>query len=48
MKRLTAWLTVMLLLFAVITCSAAGGFTCEYTPKSEKGSIVLYRYFELE
>ena len=39
MKRLTAWLTVMLLLFAGLHCSAAGGFTCEYSPKSEKGSL---------
>ena len=40
MKRRIACLTVMLLLlFAGIRCSAAGGFTCEYTPKSERGSL---------
>lgn len=39
MKRLAAILPLMLLLFSVIPCKAAGDFYCEYTPKSEKSSL---------
>ena len=39
MKRITACLIVLLMLFVGIPCSAAGGFYCEYTPKSEKSTV---------
>ncbi|MBQ6336637.1 MAG: hypothetical protein IJI50_05330 [Ruminococcus sp.] len=39
MKRIAAWMIVLLMLFVGIPCSAAGGFYCEYTPKSEKSTV---------
>lgn len=39
MKRITACLIVLLMVFVGVPCSAAGGFYCEYTPKSEKSTV---------
>lgn len=43
MRKTTARLimipAVILLLFLRFSCAAAGGFTCEYVPKAEKGSL---------
>ena len=39
MKRITAWMIVLLTVFIGIPCSAASGFYCEYTPKSEKSTV---------
>ena len=45
MKRIVAVLTVLLLLFAGIRCSASSGFYCEYTPKSERSSLFYIDIF---
>lgn len=39
MKRVAVCLIVLLMVFIGIPCSAAGGFYCEYTPKSEKSTV---------